>query len=132
VVLKYHYKKRLKGSGIMNNFLKGFKSIIKNPTRYKFIGFVLPVGIMIYLLIKKPNIWITFFGFWGAIPFYLWILGSFYEENINKITKNQYNNDNAYDIQNQVSHIEKKTTVTNTTITTETIYFNNKGGHYIE
>lgn len=113
----------------MKNIINGLKSIIKKPTKFKLIGFIVPVGTMIFLLINKPNIFITFFGFWGAIPIYIWFLGSVYKENnIPVAYKNNYEPENNIN----VSHIERKTTVTNTTVTTETIYFNDMGGNYLE
>lgn len=115
----------------MKNIINGFKSIFKNPTKFKLIGFIVPVGTMIFLLINKPNIFITFFGFWGAIPIYIWVLGSVYKENNIPVA---YKDDeiNYKNPVNSVSHIERKTTVTNTTVTTETIYFKDIGGNYLE
>ena len=125
----------------MKRLFCGFKSLFIKPTRKKFIGLTIPSVIMLILIINRQYMTIhhpvTFLLlFWGAIPAYIWLLGSIYREDKNKVSvyspgDNDYNynyNDKSFD---QVSHIEKKTTVTNTTITTETVYFK-EGGNYIE
>ena len=77
---------------------------------------------------------VSLLGFWLAVPVYIWILGS--------VCKSSGKEDNKkfmacedYEFEQKqvypVSHIEKKTTVTNTTVTKEIIYFR-EGGNYIE
>jgi len=125
----------------MKKFFYGFKSLITQPTKSKFIGFIVPLGVMLFLLFNRQfqidHPVITFFGFWLAIPLYIWFLGSVYKND--QVDKNKpvlyenYNKSYDYDQDdiNPVSHVERKTTVTNTTVTTETIYFK-KGSNYIE
>ena len=125
----------------MKRLFYGLKSLFIKPSRKKFIGLTIPAGIMLVLIINRQYMTIhhpvTFLLlFWGAIPAYIWLLGSIYREDKNKVSvyspgDNDYNynyNDKSFD---QVSHIEKKTTVTNTTVTTETVYFK-EGSNFIE
>lgn len=119
--------------------LKGFKSLIIEPTKIKFLGFLIPIAVIFFIVLNKKfqieHPVVSFFGFWSAIPIYIYILGSMYEDG--KSTDNKkpmvYNN---YEFEQEqiyptVSHIEKKTTTTNTTVKTETVYFK-EGGNYIE
>jgi len=125
----------------MKRFISGLKSLFIKPTRKKFIGLFVPVGIMLVLIINCQYMTMNhpvkfLLLFWGAIPAYIWFMGFIYREDKKPLDlytasnhgENYNNNNKMYD---QVSHIEKKTTVTNTTITTETVYFK-EGGNYIE
>jgi hypothetical protein len=125
----------------MKNFIYGLKSLFIKPTKKKFTFILIPLFVMAFLLFNKnfqiEHPVITFLGFWLAIPLYIWTLGSVYKDKNGDTNKsvgyenhNQTYNFDQEDI-NPVSHIERKTTVTNTTVTTETIYLK-KGSNYIE
>jgi hypothetical protein len=125
----------------MKKFIYGLKSLFIKPTRKKFIGFAVPAGIMLVLIINHNYMTINhpvkfLLLFWGAIPAYIWFLGFIYREDKKQLdvyTPCEYSENYNYEdkMYDQISHIEKKTTVTNTTITTETVYFK-EGSNYIE
>lgn len=120
----------------MRKFIYGLKSLITKPTRYKFIGFAIPLVVNVIILANKPYMYkeypvISFVLFYGVIPAYIWFLGAIYKSNNNQVknkpvlykNNNQsYDNTNSYDVIPNVSHIERKSVTSNTV--TETIYFN--------
>jgi hypothetical protein len=57
----------------MKKFMYGLKSLFIKPTRKKFIGFAVPFGIMLVLIINRQYMTINhpvkfLLLFWGAIP----------------------------------------------------------------
>ena len=113
------------------------KKILRKP---KILGLVVPLTGMLFILISKDfkinHPFLSFSIFYGAIPGYIFMLIKMRQfEKMQPIKKETHNPDysnSENNIYNSVSHIEKKTTVTNTTVTTETIYFRENQNNYIE
>jgi hypothetical protein len=109
--------------------------VFKNP---RILGFFVILGLMTIIAlnneIKVKHPVLSFLFFFGAIPSYLWILfQTRSKKNKNTIVpmRKQTENNEFENKISPVSHIEKKTTVTNTTVTTETIYFKKNCGKYL-
>jgi hypothetical protein len=116
----------------MNNLLYGIFDMFKRPVKFKLIGLWIFILFSYVLFLKFDSTLIKYISLMIPVPMYLSYLGYSYklERDLEEKYKtsiykscsyNNCQNDNYSKI-NQLSHIERKITTTNTT--TETMYFN--------